>query len=122
MAKAGKSDEVDRERVVQVLQSSLGIRLARAGARRKWFRDEHGRSYWVLVGTGDWHGIPEEMMQGRRLHVKEVPGLALREISDQTFTDEEKAHDVRIRPLKQALSKLSPEERAQLRRDLEGSR
>jgi hypothetical protein len=62
MTKTTRADELDRERVVRALQEHLGIHLMRIGSRRKWLRDDDGRSYWVLVGTGDWHGIPQDMM------------------------------------------------------------
>lgn len=58
-----KFDETDRRAVVSALEKQLNVRLKRVGNRRKWFRDEAGRNYWVLGGYGEWHGIPEEMMQ-----------------------------------------------------------
>jgi hypothetical protein len=62
MTRTSKADELDRERVIHALEERLSIRLTRAGSRRKWLRDNEGHSYWVLVGSGDWHGIPQDMM------------------------------------------------------------
>ncbi|MEY2158657.1 MULTISPECIES: hypothetical protein [unclassified Rhodanobacter] len=57
-----KFDETDRRAVVDVLSKQLGTTLAPVGSRRKWFKDEAQRSYWIIGGYEDWHGIPAEMM------------------------------------------------------------
>ena len=61
MTKAIKFDEADREATIREVQNCLGVRLSPIGRRRKWLRDDDGRSYWVIGGYGEWHGIPEEM-------------------------------------------------------------
>jgi len=58
-----KFDETDRRAVVSAVEKRLRVRLMRVGRRRKWFQDEVGRNYWILGGYGEWHGIPEDMMQ-----------------------------------------------------------
>jgi len=57
-----KFDETDRRAVVDALSRHLGARLKAVGRRRKWLHDDSNRNYWVLGGSGEWHGIPEEMM------------------------------------------------------------
>ncbi len=58
-----KFDETDRHAVISKLSSQLGVVLTRVGRRRKWLRDGSGRNYWILGGYGEWHGVPEEMME-----------------------------------------------------------
>lgn len=58
-----KFDEFDRARVIRELEERWDIRLKKIKSHRKWRQDESGRNYWVLGGTGSWHGIPEEMME-----------------------------------------------------------
>lgn len=57
-----KFDETDRQAVVDALARCLDIRLTPVSGRRKWLRDDAGSSFWVLGGYGQWHGIPEKMM------------------------------------------------------------
>lgn len=57
-----KFDSTDRSAVIRAVEKSLGVSLSREGRRQKWLRDRDGRSYWILGGYGEWHGIPEEMM------------------------------------------------------------
>jgi len=62
MGKMPKFNETDRTAVIRVVEAELGIRLKPVGQRKKWLRDDQGRTFWVLGGTDDWHGIPEDMM------------------------------------------------------------
>ena len=57
-----KFDKYDRKRVISEVEKHYGVRLSKVGRREKHLRDETGRSYWVLGGHGDWHGIPSQMM------------------------------------------------------------
>lgn len=57
-----KFDETDRRVVVDALSRQSGLQLERVGRRRKCFRDDEARCYRILGGYGEWHGIPEEMM------------------------------------------------------------
>lgn len=61
-----KFDKWDRERVIGAVQDHYGVNLAKIGKRDKWLRDESGRNWWVLGAVENWHGIPEEMMQGEK--------------------------------------------------------
>lgn len=63
-----KFDETDRRAVIRAIQDRLGVRLSPVGRRRKWLRDGQGRSYWILGGYGEWHGIPEDMMDAEASH------------------------------------------------------
>lgn len=56
-----KFDLHDRKRVISAIENYLQVKLHKAGSREKLLKDETGKSYWVLGGTGDWHGIPKEM-------------------------------------------------------------
>lgn len=57
-----KFDETDRRAVIDELGKRLCVRLQPVPRRRKWLRDELGRNHWVLGGYGEWHGIPNDMM------------------------------------------------------------
>jgi hypothetical protein len=174
MKKAIKFDEADREAVIRAIEDRLGVRLSPVGRRRKWLRDGDGRSYWVLGGYGEWHGIPEEMIdaeaknpttgmlvianrkrealqvfvgpvdpvvrnrhrlyrarkttgdyqftltqKGARLHINQVPGFALTELSTFGYTADEKAKDQGIHAAKGLLRKLTKEQIAEFLRDLD---
>lgn len=57
-----KFDKIDRKRVIRALEDHYKIKLSEVGRRLKWLQDEEKRNYWVIGGYGEWHGIPEEMM------------------------------------------------------------
>lgn len=57
-----KFDKTDRGAVIRTVEKALGISLKRQGRRQKWLKDQNGKNFWVLGGYGEWHGIPEEMM------------------------------------------------------------
>ena len=57
-----KFDEQDRKKVINEIERHCGVILSRVGSRRKFLEDSQKRSYWVLGGYEDWHGIPPEMM------------------------------------------------------------
>jgi hypothetical protein len=58
-----KFGTLDRERVIDEVQEHYDVKLKKVGPHPKWLQDESGRNWWILGGTGDWHGIPEEMME-----------------------------------------------------------
>lgn len=60
--KIGKFGNLECERVIEAIQTHYGVTLCKVGQRPKWRRDESGRSWWVLGGRKDWHGIAAEMM------------------------------------------------------------
>ena len=60
--KIGRFGNLERERVIDAIQSHYGVTLRKVGRRPKWRRDETGRNWWVLGGREDWHGIAAEMM------------------------------------------------------------
>ena len=62
----GKFDNLDRGRVIRAVQEYYDLCLKKVGNRHKWLRDEAGRNWWVLGGKDDYHGIPEDMMEGER--------------------------------------------------------
>ena len=57
-----KFDNSDRKRVIDAIQDHFDVQLTKVQNRNKWLQDETGRNWWVLGGKGDWHGIPEDMM------------------------------------------------------------
>ena len=57
-----KFDNIDRKRVIRAVEGHFEVKLSQVSRRPKWLRDETGKSYWVLGGYEEWHGIPEEMM------------------------------------------------------------
>lgn len=61
--KPERFDDLDRCRVIDVIQECCGVKLQKVGSRPKWLRDASGGNWWVLGGLGTWHGIPEEMME-----------------------------------------------------------
>lgn len=58
---APKFDNFDRKQVIVAVENHFQVNLHKAGSREKLLKDDKGKSYWVLGGTGDWHGIPKEM-------------------------------------------------------------
>lgn len=56
-----KFDNHDRQRVVSEIENHYQVKLHKVGSREKSLQDQTGKSYWILGGTGDWHGIPKEM-------------------------------------------------------------
>ena len=62
----GKFDNLDRNRVICSVQEHYDLNLKRVGSRPKWLRDESGRTWWVLGGKGEYHGIPEDLMEDER--------------------------------------------------------
>jgi len=57
-----KFDNIDRKRVIRVVEDYFKVKLSKIGRRSKWLQDDVGRNYWILGGYGEWHGIPEDMM------------------------------------------------------------
>jgi hypothetical protein len=60
--KTSKFDEIDREKVVSEIEKYFKINLTRFGRRKKYLSDQNGKSYWVLGGYDNWHGIPPDML------------------------------------------------------------
>ena len=56
-----KFDNHDRKRVISEIERYYNVTLHKVGSRDKLLKDDTGKTYWVLGGTGDWHGIPKEM-------------------------------------------------------------
>lgn len=61
--KSPKFDEQDRSKVISEIEEYFNTRLSRVGSRRKYLKDENGKSYWVFGGYEDWHGIPQDMFE-----------------------------------------------------------
>jgi hypothetical protein len=175
MTKTIKFDEADRSAVIRAIQAQRGVRLSPVRRRRKWLRDEENRSYWVLGGYDEWHGIPEEMMdaeadeptggflalairkrealqiffgpvepivrnrsrlyrarqttgeyqyqftittRGNRVHIKQVPGAALRELAEVVYPAREKAKDQNAQTTRRLLESLSPEDQRRMLQEL----
>lgn len=60
--KPPKFDEHDRKRVISEVEQYFNVNLSRVGSRRKYLEDKNGKSYWILGGYEDWHGIPPDML------------------------------------------------------------
>lgn len=60
--KSLKFDEHDRKKVISEVEEHFGVQLSRVGSRRKFLESEGGKTFWVLGGYDDWHGIPPEMV------------------------------------------------------------
>ncbi|MHB8309091.1 hypothetical protein [Metallibacterium sp.] len=58
-----KFDETDRSKVISEVERHLGTKLSRVGNYRKFLQDASGKSYWVLGGYEDWHGITSDMLK-----------------------------------------------------------
>ena len=58
-----KFDETDRSKVISEVESHFGTKLSRVGGYRKFLQDASGKSYWVLGGYEDWHGITSDMLK-----------------------------------------------------------
>ena len=57
-----KFDEEDRRKVIAEIEGHFATKLSRVGRFRKFLRDASGKSYWILGGYEDWHGISSDMM------------------------------------------------------------
>jgi len=58
-----KFDETDRDKVISEVERHFGTKLSRVGRYRKFLQDPSGKSYWVLGGYEDWHGITSDMLK-----------------------------------------------------------
>ena len=58
-----KFDEQDRKKVISEVENHYGVKLTRVGSRRKYLEDSTHRTFWVLGGYEDWHGIPPDMFE-----------------------------------------------------------
>lgn len=58
-----KFDETDRSKVISEVERHLNTKLSRVGNYRKFLQDTSGKSYWVLGGYEDWHGITSDMLK-----------------------------------------------------------
>ena len=58
-----KFDENDRRKVISQVEDHFGVKLTTYGSRRKCLKDAQGRTFWVLGGYEDWHGIPSDMLK-----------------------------------------------------------
>ena len=56
-----EGDEDVRKLVIREIEKSCEVTLMKTG-RRKWLRDDSGRNWVVLVGKGNWHAIPEDVI------------------------------------------------------------
>ncbi|GMR20368.1 MAG: hypothetical protein BMS9Abin36_0963 [Gammaproteobacteria bacterium] len=56
-------DEQDRKKVISEVETHFGVSLSRVGSRRKFLEDSNHRTFWVLGGYDDWHGIPPDMIE-----------------------------------------------------------
>ncbi len=61
--KAVKAGRLERKIVIHTVEQCHGVHLKKVGSRQKWLQDEKGNNWWVLVGTGSWHGIPDDMIK-----------------------------------------------------------
>ena len=57
-----KFDSWDRRLVIDAVEKLCGVRLTKVGKRDIWWRDESGKSWWILGGQG-FQGIPGEMVE-----------------------------------------------------------
>ncbi|MCD6485746.1 MAG: winged helix-turn-helix domain-containing protein [Syntrophobacterales bacterium] len=61
--KSRKFDEHDRNKVISAVERYFKIGLSPVGSRRKYLEDKNGKSYWILGGHENWHGIPSDMLE-----------------------------------------------------------
>ena len=61
-----KFDESDRDKVIAEVEKHFGAKVSRVPGYRKFLEDGSGKSYWVLGGYEDWHGITSEMLEEER--------------------------------------------------------
>ena len=58
-----KFDEQDRKKVISEVEKHFDVHLSRVGSRRKFLEDSSHKTYWVIGGYEDWHGIPPDMFE-----------------------------------------------------------
>lgn len=95
-ASGEKFDNLDRKRVIDAIEDHYVVKLDKLKQRAKWLRDGSGKTWWILGGTGDWHGIAKEMME----HEKEAQIEGMLVITEKKQTSIE----VFVGPLKQLVS------------------
>ena len=79
----GRFDNSDRKLVVNAIHDHFGVVLTKMGSRDKWLQDKSGRTWWVLGGRDDWHGIPEEMMD----HEEQAENEGILVIAQKKYTE-----------------------------------
>jgi|GEM_PF-4844516 len=57
-----KFDNIDRQHVVDEIQKHIGSKLSHTTRRHIYLKDDEGKTYVVLGGIDDWHGIPDEVI------------------------------------------------------------
>lgn len=62
MQKTIKFGDVEREKIISYLKSSLNIKLEPVGNRKKFCIGSNGNYYCIVGGTGDSHSIPKDVM------------------------------------------------------------
>jgi 5-methylcytosine-specific restriction protein B len=58
--------KVDRDRIIEQLESDLGRSLSSVNSYQTIYEDEEGRAYFVLGGTGKWHAIKKNQYETLR--------------------------------------------------------
>jgi hypothetical protein len=58
-----KFDNIDRKKVVDIISTYLGSPLSKIGKRHIYMKDESNMRYVIIGGTGNWHGIPIEVIE-----------------------------------------------------------
>lgn len=58
-----KFDETDRDKVISEIERHFDTKLSRFGRRKKVLQDPSGKSYWILGGYDDWHGVTSDMVK-----------------------------------------------------------
>lgn len=58
-----KFDGHDRRLVIAQVEAEFDVKLERIGRRQKYLRDATGRRYCIFGGYGEWHGLPEEVVE-----------------------------------------------------------
>ena len=59
--KTPKFGNHERKRVISEVERHFKVKLHKAGNRDVYLKDEAGKTYWVIGGIGDYHGVPKEL-------------------------------------------------------------
>lgn len=61
-----KFDKWDRRSVIRLIQETFGVTLDKVGRGDTWWRDKSGTEWCIIGGIGNFHGIPERIIECER--------------------------------------------------------
>lgn len=94
-----KTDEFDREIIIDWYQQEFGLKLTPVGRKRKYLVDQNGRRYCFIVAREDdkpWHGIDSEVLDNEKAWTDGILVVAI------FYKDKANVYEGSIKPLVQS--------------------